>query len=337
MAALTGTTTTYGVGSAGGNREDLEGKIWDLFPDDTYLLTNLDKVKATSTYHEWLADTLVAAGSNAHIEGGDGEFASLVSPVRYGNYTQIFKKEFIVSETQEAVLKAGRKTETGRQLIKQMRELKNDVEWAIVRNQKADAGGSTARSLGSIESWIGATAPSATVATQVVLATTAASSHKTPELASGAPTVAPTDAAAGSGGALTETSLKLALQGAWEDGGQDTVVIASASVKNAINGFDGIAERHVSVARTAQASITGAADFYVSNYGTHKVILHRHARNNVCLVLDTSMWAIASLRGFQMQNLAKTGDAKKSSILTELTLVSRNYKANAKVVGIEGA
>lgn len=336
MAELTGTTTTYGVGSAGGNREDLENKIWDLFPDDTYLLTNLDKVKATSTYHEWLSDTLVAAGSNVHREGSDGEFSSIQSPVRYGNYTQIFKKEFIVSETQEAVLKAGRKTETGRQLIKQMRELKNDVEWAIVRNQAADPG-VTGRTLGSIESWIGATAPSATVATQIVLATVAAASHKTPELASGAPTTAPTDAAAGSGGALTETSLKLALQGAWEDGGQDTVVIASAAVKNAINGFEGIAERHVNVSRTAQASITGAADFYVSNYGTHKVILHRHARNNVCLVLDLSMWAIASLRGFQMQNLAKTGDAKKSSILTELTLVSRNYKANAKVVGIESA
>jgi hypothetical protein len=46
------------------------------------------------------------------------------------------------------------------------------------------------------------------------------------------------------------------------------------------------------------------------------------------------MWALATLRGFQMQKLAKTGDAEKSSLLYEGTLVSRNYKANSKVVGI---
>lgn len=335
MAALTGTTQTYGVGSGGGNREDLEDKIWDLFPDDTYLLSNLDKVSASSTYHEWLGDTLVAAGTNAHREGNDGEFSSVVSPVRYGNYTQIFKKEFIISGTQEVVAKAGRRTETARQLVKQMRELKNDVEWALVRNQAAEAGGAaSARTLGSIESWIGATAPSATAATQIVLATVAADGHVTPELASGAPTVAPTDAPAGSTGAFTVASLRLALQGAWEDGGTTDIIVANAAVKNAINDFSGIAQRQVDVGRTQQASITGAADIYVSNYGVHKVVLHRHARSNVCLCLDTSMWAIAQLRPFQMQKLAKTGDAEKSSILAELTLVSRNYRANSKVVGI---
>ena len=27
--------------------------IWDLYPDDTWALTNLDKTKASATYHEW--------------------------------------------------------------------------------------------------------------------------------------------------------------------------------------------------------------------------------------------------------------------------------------------
>jgi hypothetical protein len=335
MATITGTTATYGVGSAGGNREDLEDKIWDLFPDDTYVISNIDKVKASATYHEWLADSLVAAGSNINLEGNDGAFSSIVSPARYGNYTQIFKKEFLVSGTQEVVSKAGRRTETARQLVKQMRELKNDVEYAVVRNQAATAGSYTVgRSLGSIESWIGATSPSATAATQIVLATVAADGHVTAELASGAPGVAPTDAPAGSTGAFTVASLRLALQAAWEDGGSTDIILANAAVKNAINDFSGIAQRQVDVGRGAQASITGAADLYVSNYGTHKIVLHRHARSNVCLCLDTSMWALATLRGFQMQKLAKTGDAEKSSLLFEGTLVARNWEANSKVVGI---
>ena len=157
MAQVTGTTQTYGVTSAGGNREDLADKIYDLFPDDTYFLTNLQKTKASSTLHEWLGDTIVAPSSNINREGNEGEFSSIVSPARYANYTQIFKKEFIVSDTQEKVAKAGRRTEGARQSVKQMRELKNDVEWAMVRNQVASAGGSTTgRSLGSMEAWIGA-------------------------------------------------------------------------------------------------------------------------------------------------------------------------------------
>jgi hypothetical protein len=89
MATISGTTLTYGVGSAGGNREDLADVIYDLFPDDTYFLTNLDKTSATSTLHEWLGDTIVSPGTNAAIEGNDGAFASIVSPSRYANYTQI--------------------------------------------------------------------------------------------------------------------------------------------------------------------------------------------------------------------------------------------------------
>ncbi len=333
MATVTGTTLTYGVGSGGGNREDLADTIYDLFADDTFFLTNLDKEGASATYHEWLGDTLVPAGSNIVREGNEGEFSSIVSPIRYGNYTQIFKKEFIVSGTQERVAKAGRRTEGARQSVKQMREIKNDVEYALVRNQAATAGGvATGRSLGSIESWIGATAPSAATATNVVLNTTTTAGHVSPELSSGAPGVAPTDGTAT--GALTVGTLNVALQGAWDDGGTTDVIAVSAAVKDDINTFTGVATRNIDVGRTAQASITGAADLYVSSFGVHRVVLHRHIRTSVALCLDTDYWALASLRDFFMERLAKTGDADKYSIRYEGTLVCRNWQANSKVVGI---
>ena len=46
MAALTGTTSTYTVGSGGGNREDLEDTIHDLFNDENFFQSNLDSVSA---------------------------------------------------------------------------------------------------------------------------------------------------------------------------------------------------------------------------------------------------------------------------------------------------
>ena len=334
MATVTGTTLTYGVGSAGGNREDLADKIYDLFPDDTHFLTNLQKTKASATLHEWLGDTIVAPGSNINREGNEGEFSSIVSPVRYANYTQIFKKEFIISDTQERIAKAGRKTEGARQTMKQMRELKNDVEWALVRNQLASAGGAaTGRALGSMENWIGAgRTASAVAATSHVLATagtgatTAAISAKVPG--------AVTDASGGSAGAITSANLDLALEGAWAQGGDTDCIGVSANVKATVNNFTGVATRNIEIGRESQAVITGAADVYVSSYGVHKILLHRHIRTNVALCIDSSLWAVSSLRDFFMERLAKTGDGRKYALRYEGTLESRNYLGNSKVSSI---
>lgn len=332
MAAITGTSSTYSVGTGGGNREDLEDTIHDLFPDETFFSTNLDTVSASSTLHEWLGDSLAAPGSNIGIEGDDATFATIANPARYNNYTQIVKKTFLISGTQESVNKAGRKSEIGRQAVKKMREAKNDLEYAIARNQAATAGAAgTGRSLGSIETWIGATAASASAATQVVLATSTASAT-TPPIASGAPGTAPTDGTTTA--ALTEASLRLALQSNYDKGSMTDVIVVNSTAKNYINDFTGVATRNVDVGRKAQASITGAADLYVSNYGVHRVVLHRHVRSTVALCLDTSLWAIASLRGWTMDKLAKTGDGEKRQILCEKTLVCRNPDGNAKIVGI---
>lgn len=54
MAIVTGTSNTYSVGSAGGNREDLADVIWDLFPEDSFAQTTFDHETADATFHEWL-------------------------------------------------------------------------------------------------------------------------------------------------------------------------------------------------------------------------------------------------------------------------------------------
>lgn len=331
MAVLSGVTSSYTVGSGGGNREDLEDTIHDLFADENYFQSNLDSVSANATYHEWLGDSLAAPGTNAVVEGNDATFSAVANPTRYGNQCQIFEKTFAISRTQEVVNKAGRRSEIGRQAVKKMRELANDVEWALVRNQAATAGlASSARQLGSIESWITATT-AGQAATQVVLATSSNGSTTAP-LASGAPTVAPVDGS--TTGALEETELRFALESNWNNGSMTDCIAVNATAKNYINDFTGVAQRQIDVSRGDQASIVGAADFYVSNFGTHKVVLHRHIRTSVALFLDTSLWAVGNLRGYATEPLAKTGDAEKRLMNCEKTLVCRNPVGNSKVVGI---
>lgn len=325
MAIVTGSTITYGVGSGGGNREDLEDVIWELDPLETYCLSNFDRVDASATYHEWELDTLVAPAANRMIEGDAESYTSITSPTRAGNYMQISSKQFLVSGTQEVVGKAGRKSEVVRQLKKQMKELKNDMEYALVRNQSSSAGGaSTARSLGSIESWIASTDNGG----NGVRATTTASAS-TAAFGSGVVT-APTDGT--TTGALTEAKFKEALQLAWEDGGSNNMVLCGATQKAVISGFSGIATKTTQIPNNkVRAVIQASADFYVSEFGVHQLMLHRHVRSSVVLCLDPEYWSVAFLRQPFSEEMAKTSDGHKRAMRAEFTLVSRNANASSKI------
>lgn len=332
MAVLSGTTLTVGVTSAGGLREDLSDTIFELFPEDTYIVSNFDKEEANATYTEWMAQELAAPAANIQVEGDDATFASLTAPSRYGSYLQISSKTFLVSDSLEKVVKAGRRSEVARGAIVKMRELKRDMETRMAQNGISTAGGaSTGRSTAGIESWIGgATVDPGSTTGNAVRATTTANTTTTPPVTSGTAGTAPTDGT--TTGALTSAVLNQALMGAWAQGGDPSVILVGAVQKQAIDGFTGIATRFVDVDRSAQASIVGAANLYVSDYGRHQVILHRYMRASVVLCLDPSYWAVRYLRKPLKRELAKTGDGTKYQIITEYALAARNWRANSKVV-----
>jgi hypothetical protein len=339
MTVLTNSTLTFGVSSGGGIREDLEDVIWDLFPEDTWAVSNLDKIDATATTHEWLAQQLAAASSNIAVEGDDASFTSLTSPARFGNYTQILSKTFLVSDTLEAVKKAGRGSEVARGAMVKMRELKRDLEFTITRNQAASIGGATTgRSMAGMEMWLtgylnNAVTNTTITASTAVRSTTTADTCTTVPVTSGVPgAVAPTDGTTTA--ALTLSNLNLALQGAWSNGGDPSTILAASNNKALIDGFTSIATRFVDIDKATQAPIIGAANVYVSDYGRHTVVLHRYMRSSVLLCLDPNYWAIAFLRRPMARELARTGDGTKYQIITEGTLICRNQQASAKVVAL---
>lgn len=343
MAQVTGTTWTNSIANsitqATNNREDIEDVIFLLDPMDTIMLSTLPRVDASGVYHEWLQDNLAAPAANAQIEGNDVAFTTATPASRRGNWTQISYKTFAVSDTLEAVEKVGRSSERERLGVKLLKELKRDIETAIVGNQGssggaggAQGGTATARSSAGMEAWIGngTTTTTAGEASNVVTATTTSDGATSPGFASGA-VAAPTDGT--TTGALTEGQLKAALQGSWTDGGNTDTILVGARQKQVIDAFSGIATRFVDSAPNKQAAIVGAANLYVTSYGTHKIVLSRYVRASVVLCLDTEYWALAFLRPFSKKPLARTGEAEKMLITSEWTLVCRNNAASAKVVG----
>jgi hypothetical protein len=101
----------------------------------------LKKSKANARFFEWQTDSLATAANNAQIEGDDVSTFTAVSPsTRWGNYTQISTKNFIISDTEEMVDKAGRKSEIALQKLKKTKEILRDTEVALVQNGTYNAG-----------------------------------------------------------------------------------------------------------------------------------------------------------------------------------------------------
>lgn len=328
MAQVAGTTETYDAASI---RESLDGVIWDLFPMDTYVLSNVDKVSVGQTQHQWVYDSLAAAAANKQIEGDDTTYTTQNTAFRVSNYTQISRKQILISDTYEATDKVGASSAVARETMKMMKELKRDMEFTILGKQGSSAGPTGGRACGGLEAWIwgqAAAIPGNRV-TPTTAGTGGSTTATTPSYAS-AVVAGVTDGTTGSV-TLSETELKTALGLAWADGGETDVILCSQAQKKNIDAFAGVATRFVDVAKGAQASIVGASNYYVSSYGNHQVVMSRYIHRGTVLCLQMNMLALGQLRAPKVVDQAKTGDATKKLLVAEYTLIVRNPNAHASI------
>lgn len=320
---MTVPAATFQTFTAIGDREDLEDIIYNISPIETPFMSNASKGKATATFHEWQTDSLASANAgNAAVQGDDATNSTVNPTTRLGNYTQIAQKTFGITGTQEAVNKAGRKSELAYQIAKQGKELKRDMESILTQNKGSTSGAaSTAATLASVESWI--------------------FTNRTDQGSGGTPTTpgfssgrvaAPTDNSLN--GTFTKAALDAIIQAAWTQGGDPKVIMVGAALKVRVSAFAGIATLYKEVKGNSQATIVGGADLYVSNFGEHMIVPNRFMRTNVALVLDMDYWGVAYLRPFQQNPLAITGDAERRQMLAEFTLVSKNEAASGKVTSL---
>ena len=316
-------TATFQTYSQIGIREDLSDIIYDISPMDCYFFNNASRLKATAVRHEWQTDALAAPAANDWIEGEDFSGGAITATTRLANICQISRKDVVVSRTSNKVNTAGRKEELAYQMVRKGKELKRDIEFCCVRNYPATLGAATSgRTSASVESWIHSAAH-VKGTSQTTASTTAP--------VSGLQSTVGVD---GTAEAFTETELKSALQQAWSTGGEVDVILLGPTLKNKLDAFTGIATRFRNVAAGQQADIVGAADVYVSSYGSHKVVLSRYMRASVVLCLDMEMWGIAWLDPINMVDIAKSGDSEKRMLVGEWCVVAKSPLANAKLTNM---
>ena len=158
--------TNVAGGSAASNREDLTDVLTILAPEETPILSSANKQKASATKVEWTVDALSAPSTAGIAEGADvttftDQFAGRA---RLGNRVQKFRRDYKVSDLQEAVDSVG-PAKVAQAEAKAIRELKRDIEASLAsaNTQTTEDGAGAVNRLGGLGDWIQNAAGSANV------------------------------------------------------------------------------------------------------------------------------------------------------------------------------
>lgn len=274
-------------------REDLLNLLVNLSPTENQLVSGLGTSTAKSTLHEYLIDTLGSVKTNAYVEGADASYQTLTNPTRLFNYTQIFREPYRVSDTERAVDTAGFNDRFTYEGIKALKELKNDIEYALMRGSLACGSGSAARQLRGIKNSL------SLVTSQ-------------------------------SGVSLTSDILEDYFQLVWDNGTEVNAVYGSMYIKRKISGFTAGATKNI---EATDRRLVNAVDVYEADAAHMvKLFAHRYVTvssdtNYDIVGLNEDLFKIAYLRKPKNVPLAKTGDAEKAEIVAELTLEAKHYNA----------
>jgi hypothetical protein len=279
-------------------------------------------------FHEWQTHSLASVdAANKQIEGDEFTYADPAATVRVGNRCQILRKSFIISNTLEAVDKAGRDSEIAFNRVVKGLELRRDIEAMCIGKNAASVTGNatTARESGSLSSWL-TTNDNGTPGASPSNRGTGGSAGGF----SGSNTVAATD---GTTRAVTQAMLDGVIGKMYDNSGMvdDVILFAGKTQKTNITGFDGIAGTVFHEAK--DRTIVSTADVYASQFGDIKIQPNRYIRqtSNVdreVYLVRPAYVRLAVLRGIQELRPAVTGDAEKRVLICEMTLQVDNEAAH---------
>ena len=338
--AAPGDIGAYGYGIAAGvgaNREDLLDLISNISPFDTPFVTSAPKVRANGVLHQWLIDTLAATASAGSLEGDDWTFNTATTrPSRIVNYTMIFRKDIMVSETERAINAAGFKDAYQYELMKATREIARNIEAyqflvtgngtaGIVTNTGAT---NTVRQSLNLGNFLTATANVGTYPTMTASYTELFAS------------------ASSSAAVLTTVMFNNALEQAFDNGGNPEQAFVSPKIKRQISQFTATNQNRNIAA--IEKKLVNAVDLYFSDFGLVEIVLDRwvpEATNTVTTTaasdcrgniyfLERAKNRLAWLRPMQHTLIGKRGDSVGGIILGEVALECLAPTANVRLAGV---
>lgn len=298
--------TSGGRPQGGSIPEDLRDFVENVSPKDRPALALFRKTRISSTFVEWLEDTLAARADNAQLEGAGSTQPDLTTPSRNYTHVQLFAKWGQVSDVQRAVEHKGFGDAYLYQENKKINECLNDIEHALHRGSAATGATSAARRFNGLLN----------VSSTLDMETSIDSSW--------------------SGMTLTESKFADIIQ-AFTDNNIDvrpSVAFVNSYLKRTISGFSTNVQRYIEAAARAQINVV---ERHTSDFGEVDVYYSRDqlkgasktAVGNSITILDPSFFEVAFLQPLMSETLARDGLRTQFQISAMCTLIYRTQKAVA--------
>lgn len=322
--AFSNTYNKTNPGSAVSNREDLTDILTILAPEETPILSMANKSKATATYNEWTVDVLATPSATGINEGTDiSSYTDKFSGrARLGNYVQLFRRDYMVSQLQQAVESVG-PARIAEAESKSIREIKRDMEKTLCGDQdRTVADGTSAYALRGLGNWLSSTGP-----------TDVPSNFRTPAASIN-----------GTGTTLTESVFNGLVASIFTQTGtvDALTLVAGTALRRTVSGFarsDGNSAEnvyHVNQFATDKA-ITFSVNTYDSDFGLITVI----NGNPVCLpdanrgyLLNPNYLGVAELMSLGSTRVPNQGGGERGYVDAALTLQVLSPLAHGKITAL---
>ena len=317
-------TAKTGQGSAVSNREDLSNELSILAPEETPILSLCGKGKASATYSEWTVDSLAAPATTGISEGSDVTSFSdkFADRARLGNYIQLMRRDYIVSNLQQAVTSVG-PANVAQAEAKSMREIKRDIEATIASDNEmtVENGAGTPYGMRGLGKWIQSTAQ----ATNPVPA-----AYRTPSGSIIAST-------------LSESSFNTMIGSIFAKNGEmnSLTLVANVALRQLISNFTRATPAsagvtyHVNQDATSK-QITLSVNLYDSDFGLVKIVNGNPScmptgSTNVGYVLNPKYLAFNTLIPMGATRLENQGGGERGFIDVAGTLCVKHPQAHGKI------
>lgn len=284
-------------------REDLLDVVTNVSPKETPLLSGLPTSSdATQTLHEYLTASFADYADNAAVEASAFTTVDLTQPARSNNNLQIFSDYVTVSGTETAVNVGSSQGAWEYQIQKNLTEHAKDIELAFMAGSRASGSSGVARRMVGIINGI------------TTNATTRAS-----------------------GSSLGEVAFNDIMNSIWLGTGEvASEVYVGGTLKRDISGFTAGNVKNV---QADDKRLINSVDVYISDFGMHKIFLHRNVPNGANAKMMVAINPKYHLKSFlqgrrtKMEKMAKDGDRERAQIITEVTLEHRGQATGAVVGG----
>ncbi|NBW13288.1 MAG: hypothetical protein EBR82_35295 [Caulobacteraceae bacterium] len=325
--AFSNTFDTTNPGSAVSNREDLLDVLTILAPEETPVLSSAPKSKASATFVEWTVDSLSAPVTTGVAEGSDvtaftDKFAGRA---RLGNYVQKFRRDFMVSDLQNAVDSVG-PAKIAQAEAKAVREIKRDIEATLMSNndRSVEDGGSTVYGLRGLGDWIDSAGPADVPA-----------AYRTPA------------ASISSSGAITETVFNNLITSIYRVTGttNSLTLVADTALRRVISDYartSGSSDYSVrQVTYNGEVStIKLAVEMYESDHGMVSIVNMNPdcapdtSNKDTGYLINPDYYGVAELISLGSTRLPNLGGGDRGYVDSTLTLLVKHPGAHGKITAI---